>query len=77
MSVINLEIKRQKPTEFENVVELVQIRKPMAKDIYGLEFQGPKMHESMATLIARCSNLTEEEIQTLDIEEFPETAGKN
>jgi hypothetical protein len=63
-------IKRKKATGFENVEEVIQIRPPMAKDLYGLDFIAGGLLESIGKLVARCSNLTQQEVDELDSSEF-------
>lgn len=69
MSIL-VKINRQKPKGFENVIEVIKLRRPKAKDLFGLEFQSDKVMQSCAVLISRCSNLSEKEVEELDSSEF-------
>lgn len=69
--MILVKINRQKPKGFENVTEVIQLRQPTTKDLYGLNFSDPLKHtEAYAILISRLSCLTIKEVDELDAKEF-------
>lgn len=65
-----VKISRKKPKGFENISEIIQIRTPLAKDMFGLNFDGENLNRSCAILISRCSSLSFEEISALETPEF-------
>lgn len=68
--MVAVTIQRKKATGFENVTDIIQIRPPKARDLFGLNFLGEHGMKSFAVLISRCSSLTLEEVEDLDAEEF-------
>lgn len=60
------------PTAFTDItVELVTVRRPVAKDFFGIDFSKPVNNNvSMCKLISRCSNITEEQAQNLGIWDY-------
>ncbi len=67
---IAIKINRKKGPGFENVTEVIQLREPRAKDLFGLEFTGPSQMQSIAILISRCSSLIIKEVEELEGSEF-------
>ncbi len=68
--MISVKIKRKKATHFDVMDELIQLRRPKAKDLFGLDFSGVNGMSSCAVLISRLSNLSVDEVEDLDSKEF-------
>ena len=67
---ISIEIKREIPEGFKTQKEIVKLRRPMAKDLFGLDFTGVNANKSCAILISRLSSLSEREVEDLEMAQF-------
>lgn len=66
-----VEINREKPTGFENVKEVIKVRKPIMKDLVDVDLTTPKLQmEGMLILLSRVTPLSLDELKNLDFQEY-------